>query len=667
MGHQTGQVAGRTSQAGKRTPEADYVEAEHDPVASRRASDAAIRQMLGPRIQRNAANAATSPVDAGGVQRAASESGEPLPADVRGRFEASLGADLSGVRVHTGEASASAAEGLNAKAYTTGQDIHFAAGQYDPASKEGQRLLAHEVAHTVQQGKAGTSPQAKHEVSGPADSHEQEADEAADAMIAGNPASVTATSVSSKVQCKGQNDTEQRRSRVPTAAEKRVERMIGILRRQADEVTAELDTGADRVDPALIAHMRRVLTEERGELLAALTNIPSGSDLQMEGFATSNRVTKVIVRLEAIAAAHDGRASVGGADLRGDDRALVFQAAEEVAPAGYCDTAPQRVEPCDLDPPTRDRFRRHVAMSVAKARENWKLAIAGAQVEEKLKKGKLTFEQKLGELLLNALFGVLGSSVSALAAHGLKKLDKVLTRAEWDDEVGVMRPKGLDPDVLMVGQGIVDKGVEKGSAIAQSKLKEGITAQQLVEKAKPPMPSDRESFLASLKTAPDHWHDTIIMSLDRLFDADLASLVKELPLDSKKLSLEHFESCVSELVTMFEQQVQPIGQLSLSHPRPVKVVSAHGVRLALVANERKPNKDLHGEWRSVPVNTGKMTFICWIDDRMKEMAMARARQNDAYADAQMRAVDDATYWDEQSLKRLANEMSSSSPKDANAQ
>lgn len=663
--------ASHTDQRSSRSVKNIDFEAEHDPDAARRWSNMKLMRAR-QELASECAGGGSTKVPPGAtrkVDRAANESAASLPDNLRTRFESSLGTELSGVRVHTGSASASAAESIGAKAYTTGQDIHFGPGQYDPSSEDGQRLLAHEVAHTVQQGNSRTQPQPKLEVSGPADAHEHEADRAADAMISGMPASVSPSGAASSdavssVQRKNKNGSGEGNTRASTPAEKRVEQMIGILRRQVDKVSADLDAGAGKIDPTLIAHMRRVLSDERGELLTALTNLPSGSALQMEGFAMSSRVTQVITRLDAIAGAHDGRAAVGITELQGDDRALVFQAAEEEAPAGYCDTASQGVEPCDLDPSTRDRYRRRVAAAVDKARENWKLAIAAAQIEEKLNKGKLTFEQQLGELLLGALFGVLGAGVKALAAHGLKKVDKALTRNEWDDAIGVMQPKGVDPDVLKAGQGIVDKTVEKGTPMAQSKLKEGITAQQLAEQARQPTPSDREGFLATLKTAPDQWHDAIIMNLDRLFDADLASLVAAMPLESPKLSLPTFEARIKHLVTSFEQQVQPIGQLSLSHPHPVKVVSAHGVRLALAANERKPNKELHGEWRTVPVNTGKMTFVRWIDDEMKAMAMARARQGDAYADTQMRAADDASYWDAQSLQVLAAETSSPSTKSA---
>ena len=86
------------------------------------------------------------------VQRAQTSSGAPLPAGVRSQFESSLGADLSAVRVHTGADSAAAADAVGARAYATGQDIHFGADQYAPSDPFGLHLLAHEVAHTVQQG-----------------------------------------------------------------------------------------------------------------------------------------------------------------------------------------------------------------------------------------------------------------------------------------------------------------------------------------------------------------------------------------------------------------------------------------------------------------------------------------------------------------------------------
>jgi hypothetical protein len=128
------------------------------------------------------------------IQRASSSSGAPLPGALRSQFEGSLGTSLEGVRVHTGEASATAADAAGARAYATGQDIHFGAGQYDPGSESGQFLIAHEVAHTVQQSGATARPQFKLDVSSPGDAAEVEADEAARAMITGRSASVSGSS-----------------------------------------------------------------------------------------------------------------------------------------------------------------------------------------------------------------------------------------------------------------------------------------------------------------------------------------------------------------------------------------------------------------------------------------------------------------------------------------
>ena len=121
-------------------------------------------------------------------RRPAGGSGQALPASLRDRFEGSLGADLSAVRVHTGLASARAAQAAHARAFTIGQDIHFSGGAYDPGSREGQRILAHEVAHTVQQAETIGLPNGMTE---PGDAAELQADAAAPAMVAGRSARVS--------------------------------------------------------------------------------------------------------------------------------------------------------------------------------------------------------------------------------------------------------------------------------------------------------------------------------------------------------------------------------------------------------------------------------------------------------------------------------------------
>jgi outer membrane protein OmpA-like peptidoglycan-associated protein len=81
--------------------------------------------------------------------------GRPLPDAARSFFEARFGRDFGGVRVHTGSSASQAAQAVNALAFTTGNNIVFAPGQYAPDTEQGQRLLAHELAHTIQQGQGG--------------------------------------------------------------------------------------------------------------------------------------------------------------------------------------------------------------------------------------------------------------------------------------------------------------------------------------------------------------------------------------------------------------------------------------------------------------------------------------------------------------------------------
>lgn len=78
-------------------------------------------------------------------------SGQPLSESSRQFFEPRFGHDFSNVKVHTDSVAAKSAQSINALAYTTGSNIVFNQGQYSPQTETGQRLLAHELTHTVQQ------------------------------------------------------------------------------------------------------------------------------------------------------------------------------------------------------------------------------------------------------------------------------------------------------------------------------------------------------------------------------------------------------------------------------------------------------------------------------------------------------------------------------------
>src|SRR5262249_14046455 len=119
------------------------------------------------------------------------------PDALRAKFERATGADLGAVRVHTGGASADSAQQLAARAYTVGNDIHFGANQYDPDSRDGELLIAHEVAHAIQTGGAAAAPPRRRSiVPEPADACELDADRMAAAMVAGGTATA-ATGIAS--------------------------------------------------------------------------------------------------------------------------------------------------------------------------------------------------------------------------------------------------------------------------------------------------------------------------------------------------------------------------------------------------------------------------------------------------------------------------------------
>jgi Domain of unknown function (DUF4157) len=78
-------------------------------------------------------------------------SGQPLADSIRTPMEQAFGADFSGVRVHTGAESDRLNRSIQARAFTTGQDVFFRQGAYQPGSRGGQELIAHELTHVVQQ------------------------------------------------------------------------------------------------------------------------------------------------------------------------------------------------------------------------------------------------------------------------------------------------------------------------------------------------------------------------------------------------------------------------------------------------------------------------------------------------------------------------------------
>jgi hypothetical protein len=103
-----------------------------------------------------------SPVRHAKQKLAAKSHGTPLEESVRARMERRFGVDFGAVRIHPDATAAESARAIGAAAYTVGRDIMFGAGRYQPHSGAGQQLLAHELAHVVQQSRGGSaSPDAE--------------------------------------------------------------------------------------------------------------------------------------------------------------------------------------------------------------------------------------------------------------------------------------------------------------------------------------------------------------------------------------------------------------------------------------------------------------------------------------------------------------------------
>lgn len=112
-------------------------------------------------------------------------SGQSLDNQVADSMSQQMGFDFSGVNVHTDTTADRLSRSIGARAFTTGSDIFFKSGEYNPGSSDGQGLLAHELTHVVQQG--GQPPSGGNLTVGPAsDSYESEADQLASSLTSGD-------------------------------------------------------------------------------------------------------------------------------------------------------------------------------------------------------------------------------------------------------------------------------------------------------------------------------------------------------------------------------------------------------------------------------------------------------------------------------------------------
>ena len=176
----------------------------------RQFGNAAVRSMLGGtagRVQRNG-------VVARGIA-AARGRGARIDPVARQRLERSYGTDLSTVRIHTGPEADDLARSVNARAFASSSDVFFSEGAYAPSSTDGFEMLAHEVAHVVQQSR-GPVPGVDSDglrISRPSDHGEVTAQKAAGRVIQGASAAALLGTAPGQAATRGARSVVQRRGR----------------------------------------------------------------------------------------------------------------------------------------------------------------------------------------------------------------------------------------------------------------------------------------------------------------------------------------------------------------------------------------------------------------------------------------------------------------------
>ncbi|MEP6695765.1 MAG: DUF4157 domain-containing protein [Pseudonocardiales bacterium] len=167
------------------------------------------------RLQREAGNEAVSalmedersPV----LDVVGSGGGSALPSATRAGMEARFGADFGGVRLHTGGAAAASAHSVQAKAYTVGDDVVLGAG-VDPSGAAGEKTLAHELTHVLQQRAGdvdGTQAAGGIKVSDPGDRFEQEAEQTADRVMSDQAPEIGTAQATAPAGLQREDETEE--------------------------------------------------------------------------------------------------------------------------------------------------------------------------------------------------------------------------------------------------------------------------------------------------------------------------------------------------------------------------------------------------------------------------------------------------------------------------
>lgn len=187
--------------------------------------------------------------------------GKPIESRLRAEMESRFQRDFSGVRIHANQEAADSAKAIRAKAYTIGGDIMFAENRFVPGTSEGKRLLAHELAHVVQQSRGGVAPALSESAS-----HELDADRASSAFSTGNSAiHVAAATGIGLARAKDEDDGDDSGESIESIDPK--DPRYKAAKERAHEIASLFGERAhDEDESAELAHERLRVRTERSEV-----------------------------------------------------------------------------------------------------------------------------------------------------------------------------------------------------------------------------------------------------------------------------------------------------------------------------------------------------------------------------------------------------------------
>jgi hypothetical protein len=253
------------------------------------------------RVLQRAATGGAAPASVpASVLRTIGSAGRPLDSGARAAMEARFGRDFSAVRVHTDHGAAESARAVNARAYTVGQHIAFDRGQYQPGTPAGRHLLAHELAHTVQQRGLQRKPNESGILDPGSDSrYEREAERAASA--AARAPSILARPAAPSI-CRAPRGTSESPAESPAADENEQARAwepVPASSPLSAFVEAQSKLRPGQISPAIRAYKLTkpfVLPPEKGPVLAYWQTRAAGGGL--ESFIDADGTVRAALKQE---------------------------------------------------------------------------------------------------------------------------------------------------------------------------------------------------------------------------------------------------------------------------------------------------------------------------------------------------------------------------------